>query len=126
MSFESRPIIPTLKNEALSLLMAAGLDWSEFTWQPFTSNYTLCTVSRIVHPRTAFYFVFDPSKDGKYKPDCWPEDVTVGASLLSQAGIVAAFKRWVSAIAPEIKAPDLWKLAAEQKTLAADPNQENL
>jgi hypothetical protein len=118
-----RELPPLMKNEAFACVQAEGLDWAEFQWELVKGPWAFNLVSRLYHPRTGFYFLFDASDHG-FAPQGWPGG-QFGSSLDSRL-TMDYFRQWVKEIlAPEINAPDMWKLAAEQKGIGTDPSTAN-
>jgi hypothetical protein len=119
---DRRELPPTLKNKVLEALQAQGLDPSEFQWLIVKGPWAHLQVSQLIHHRTGFFFVFDMSSGGGYHPQAWP-----GGDLgeMHSARMMDLAQRWVIEIAPEIKAPDLWQLAADQPRIGTDPGSAN-
>lgn len=117
-----RELPPTLKNQVFDMLQAAGLDWSEFDWQLVKGPWAHLQVSIVTHLRTGFFFLFDVGHQDDFHPKSypgreWPD--------MDGASMIQVCKSWVDQIAIEIKAPDLWALAAGQGGIGTDPTGGN-
>lgn len=103
-------LLKSKRNEVLAMIQRTGLDPVSFTWAPAESGQTAqLIVSRLVHPPSGYYFLFDlrkgvqfsefsPGKD-KHLQDEYP------GAWDHQVGNV---RDWLTYLKREIEAPDLW------------------
>lgn len=80
-------------------------------------------VSQVTHQRTGFFLRFDVRlQDGLCYPTVWPG---TNRQSLNDDGLKQFASEWVKRIAPELKAPDLWRLALNQSPIGTDPGDAN-
>ena len=120
---DRRELPPTLKNYVFETIQSKGLDWSEFEWLvlkgPYAERYQ---VSQLNHPRTGFFFLFDVGSSGDYQLRAWPGGLYNDRSIAELKELV---EEWVDEIAPELEAPDLWRIAGDQHKIGTDPRPAN-
>jgi hypothetical protein len=118
---DRRELPPSLKNYAFEVIQANGMDPTEFRWTLVRGSQAGFQVSHLEHVRTGFFVLFDLGGAGYY-PTAWPgrkfEAITEGS-------LEQVIQSWAARIGPEVQAPDLWTLSAEQKRIATDPSQAN-
>jgi hypothetical protein len=80
-------------------------------------------VSQLVHVHTGFHIIFDiGSEESNYRPHLWPGSKY---TALADDQVRKVVQEWVRVIAPEVRAPNLWDLAAQQQRIATDPATGN-
>lgn len=120
---DRRELPPTLKNYVFETIQSKGLDWTEFEWTTVTGPYAeRYQVSQLNHPRTGFFFLFDVGSSGDYQLTAWPGGVNNDRSIAEVKELV---EEWIDAIAPELQAPDFWRIAGEQHKIGTDPRPAN-
>jgi hypothetical protein len=120
---ERREVPQRIKNHIFELLQAAELDDREFAWEMVRGAWAGLPVSQITHRGTGFFLRFDVRlQDGLYYPTVWPG---TDRQSLDDDRLKQFVGEWVRRIAPELKAPDLWKLAGSQAPIGAAPDEAN-
>jgi hypothetical protein len=110
-------LLPLQKNRVFEMLQEHGLDVLEFKWDFVKGPSTHNTVSLVSHKRLNVHFTFDVASDGLYWLSSYPATTASSASGkdLGAEGMMQHCRTWIEAIAPQVKAPDLWAFATQQE-----------
>ena len=119
------PLPRGLRNHIFAFIQEAALDPLAFVWTSVL-NHSNQTVSQLTHPDTGFFLLFNLNTSRGFFLQSWPtlddtrarkkrwSDESNDAVALNYAA------EWISVIAPQIKAPDLWELAAAQPRFSGE------
>lgn len=119
---DKKTLLPSQRNEVFRLILDNEFDPSDFAWDEIEGRYRTEMVSRIIHKRSSYYYIFDVGKGKNRVSECSPgEETRIEIADASSWAVQADhFNNWLGDVKRELEAPDLWaSISGEAKIIEA-------
>ncbi|MEO8398301.1 MAG: hypothetical protein ABI550_00655 [Ignavibacteriaceae bacterium] len=114
---EKSLILKSQKEKVFNDIRVYGFDPSDYTWEEVKSIFEDLIVSKIIHKKSGYYFVFDFYRDShnfRLSPGNMKQEESVFVNIGNWDVFSQYFFKWLSYLDRELEAVDFWELPSNE------------